>query len=77
MQNGDGWRIAGTGGTTDAVIRTSLPVTHIDDEIGTIRIRIALGGLLVALLAAGVSLLVSRRISRPKPCFTAPNRSFC
>ena len=48
-----------------AVIRTSLPVTAIDDAMKSIQARITLGGLLIALLAAGVSLYVSRRISRP------------
>jgi two-component system phosphate regulon sensor histidine kinase PhoR len=48
-----------------AVIRTSLPVTAIDDAIKSIQARIALGGLFIALLAAGFSLYVSRRISRP------------
>jgi two-component system phosphate regulon sensor histidine kinase PhoR len=48
-----------------AVIRTSLPVTAIDVKLKSIQIRIALGGLLIALLAAGISLYVSRRISRP------------
>jgi len=47
------------------VMRTSLPVTAIDERIGTLRMRIAIGALLVALLASGVSWYVSRRISRP------------
>lgn len=48
-----------------AVIRTALPVTAIDDELKSIQVKIALGGLLIALLAAGISLYVSRRISLP------------
>lgn len=48
-----------------AVIRTALPVTAIDNELKSIQTKIALGGLLIALLAAGISLYVSRRISRP------------
>ena len=48
-----------------AVLRTSIPVTSIDEELMTIRIRIALAGFIVALIAAGISLFVSRRISRP------------
>ncbi|WP_319523862.1 two-component system histidine kinase PnpS [uncultured Desulfosarcina sp.] len=47
------------------VMRTSLPVTAIDERIGTLRTRIAIGVLLVALLASGISWYVSRRISRP------------
>jgi two-component system, OmpR family, phosphate regulon sensor histidine kinase PhoR len=48
-----------------AVIRTSLPVTAIDQKLKSIEAKIAFGGLLIALAAAGISLYVSRRISRP------------
>jgi two-component system phosphate regulon sensor histidine kinase PhoR len=48
-----------------AVIRTSLPVTAIDEKLNSIQTQIAFGGLLIALVAAGISLYVSRRISRP------------
>ena len=47
------------------VMRTSIPVTAIDERIGAIRLRIALGALLVALLASAVSWYISRRISIP------------
>jgi len=47
------------------VMRTSLPVTAIDERIGILRTRIAIGVLLVALLASTISWYVSRRISRP------------
>ncbi len=47
------------------VVRTSIPVTFIDRELRSIEIKIASAGLIIALLAAGISLLVSRRISRP------------
>lgn len=47
------------------VLRTSIPVTAIDERIGTIRSRIAIGALLVALLASGVSWFVSKRITTP------------
>jgi two-component system phosphate regulon sensor histidine kinase PhoR len=50
---------------TFGVIRTSLPTTSIDRELRSIQLKIALGGFLIALIAAGISLLVSRRISRP------------
>ncbi|MFQ5449499.1 MAG: ATP-binding protein [Nitrospinaceae bacterium] len=56
VRGGD--RIAG-------VVRTSLPVTFIDRQLRSIEVRIALGGLVIALLAAGISLKVSRRITRP------------
>ena len=48
-----------------AVIRASIPTTFIERELKLIRLKIAMGGLLIALLAAGISLLISRRITRP------------
>ncbi|MCF8062242.1 MAG: HAMP domain-containing protein [Deltaproteobacteria bacterium] len=47
------------------VLRTSVPFTPIDRAIGRMTSRVALGGLLVALLAAGLSLWISRRHARP------------
>jgi len=47
------------------VVRTSLPITSVDDAMRGVSVRIALGGLVIAVLAALVSLWVSRRISRP------------
>jgi two-component system, OmpR family, phosphate regulon sensor histidine kinase PhoR len=48
-----------------AVIRTSVPVNEIDTLIHAIQRKIILGGLVIALLGAIVSLAVSRRISKP------------
>ncbi|MGB5750986.1 MAG: ATP-binding protein [Desulfobacterales bacterium] len=48
-----------------AVIRASIPTTFIERELKSIRLKIAMGGLLIAILAAGISLLISRRITRP------------
>jgi len=48
-----------------AVIRAALPVTAIDQALKDIQIRFMLGGLFIALLAAGISLYVLQRISRP------------
>ena len=48
-----------------AVVRTSLPVTAIDEEIASVQFRIAGVGAVVALLASIICLWVSRRISRP------------
>jgi two-component system phosphate regulon sensor histidine kinase PhoR len=48
-----------------AFVRTAFPLTAVDKEIRAIQIRLAAVGLAVALLAAGISLLVSRRITRP------------
>jgi len=52
-------------GKVIAVIRTSLPVTSIDRVQEAIQVQIILGGLIIALMAAVISFLVSRRISRP------------
>ncbi len=52
-------------GTVAAVVRTSIPVTRIDRVLRTIYLRIASGGLAIALLAAVITLMISRRISRP------------
>ena len=51
--------------TLIGVLRTSIPVTAVDERIGTIRFRIGIGVLLVALLASGVSWFVSKRITTP------------
>lgn len=50
---------------TLAVVRTSIPVNAMDVALKGIRIKIALGGLIIAVLAAILSLLVSRRVTRP------------
>ncbi|MGD9033852.1 MAG: ATP-binding protein [Desulfobacteraceae bacterium] len=47
------------------VVRTSVPLISIDKAMKSIQAKIAIGGLLIAVLAAILSLLVSRRISRP------------
>ena len=47
------------------VIRTAIAVTAIDEALYTIEIRTVVGGVIIALLAALISLYVSRRISRP------------
>ncbi len=51
--------------TLSGVVRTSIPLTFIDHELQTIELKIGGVGLGVALLAAWISLMVSRRISRP------------
>ena len=50
---------------TIGVIRSSVPTTSVKRELRSIQIKIALGGLVIAVLAAWISLLISRRISRP------------
>ena len=48
-----------------AVVRASIPITSIDSVISSIQNQIALGGLIIAIFAAILSLVVSRRITRP------------
>jgi two-component system phosphate regulon sensor histidine kinase PhoR len=48
-----------------AVVRASIPVTAIDSVIRNIQNKIALGGLIIAVFAAILSLVLSRRITRP------------
>jgi two-component system phosphate regulon sensor histidine kinase PhoR len=48
-----------------AALRTSLPANAVETEIRSIQLKIALGGCIIALLAAGISWVISRRISRP------------
>ncbi|MHB9132719.1 MAG: two-component system histidine kinase PnpS [Armatimonadota bacterium] len=50
---------------TVAVVRTSIPTTSIDQALRSTYIKITLGGTLIALFAAMMSLVISRRISRP------------
>ncbi len=52
-------------GRVVVVVRTAVSVNSLDETVNSIRLRIALGALVIALLAAGVSYYVSRRISRP------------
>jgi len=48
-----------------AFVRASLPLTDIDAEIRAIQVRVLLVGLFAAVLAGVISLLISRRITRP------------
>jgi two-component system phosphate regulon sensor histidine kinase PhoR len=47
------------------VLRASVSIGAIDRQLEKIRLRISLGVLVLALLATGISLLFSRRVSRP------------
>ncbi|MFQ5511181.1 MAG: ATP-binding protein [Candidatus Krumholzibacteriia bacterium] len=53
------------GGGRRIIVRTALPVTAVDAALAGFYRRIAAAGLVVALLAALVSLLAARRITRP------------
>ena len=50
---------------TRAVLRASVPMTAQKEALDTIYTEIALGGLMIAVLAAGLALLFVRRITRP------------
>jgi two-component system phosphate regulon sensor histidine kinase PhoR len=52
-------------GEIKAVVRTAILATAIDDALKNIYIKIFWGGVATALCAAGLSLLISRRISEP------------
>jgi two-component system phosphate regulon sensor histidine kinase PhoR len=52
-------------GETVAVVRTSVPLQSIGEALGGIYWQVALGTLVVAGVAAGISLIISRRMSRP------------
>jgi len=47
------------------VVRTALPMTALEEEARSVRHRIVLWGLFTALVAAFISLMVSRKITRP------------
>jgi len=52
-------------GRTVAVLRTSIPITDIDESLNTVFTRIAIGGLVIVLIAAALSFWVARKVSRP------------
>jgi two-component system, OmpR family, phosphate regulon sensor histidine kinase PhoR len=52
-------------GETLAVVRTSLPLSHIRQALAMVYLKVGLGSLGIILLAAGLSLVLSRRLTRP------------
>ena len=48
-----------------AVLRTAISVASLDKTLHSVQLQIAFGGLVVAVLAAFVSLVVSRRVTQP------------
>ncbi|MDX9755306.1 MAG: ATP-binding protein [bacterium] len=52
-------------GEVVGAVRTAIPVTAIAQALGDVHVRIAWAGVVIALVAAGISLVISRRISRP------------
>ena len=59
-----------------AIVRTSLSVTAIDKQLKLIYTRIAWALIIVAVLAAGISLIVSRRLIIPVERMTATAKRF-
>ena len=59
-----------------AVLRTALPATAVEAEVRSIQLKIVLGGCIIALLAAGISWEVSRRISQPIEQMTTSAQHF-
>jgi len=55
----------GETGRVSGVVRVSLALTAIEQQLRTLQLRIVLGGIIVALMASLVCLVISRRISRP------------
>ncbi|MHB1398793.1 MAG: ATP-binding protein [Trichloromonadaceae bacterium] len=53
------------GGHLTGIVRAAVAVTAIDEALQALYRQVALAGLAAAVLAAGLSLLVSRRLSRP------------
>ncbi len=53
------------GGETAAAIRASVPSTALEQAISIVRNRLLIAGFLGVLLQAAISLVISRRISRP------------
>ncbi len=52
-------------GGVPGAVRASMPLTALDQSLKTMYLRIIISGILVAIVAAVVSMLVAKRISRP------------
>ncbi len=52
-------------GRIAAAVRASMPLTALDESLHSMHLRIMISGILVAIAAGAVSMLVARRISRP------------
>jgi two-component system phosphate regulon sensor histidine kinase PhoR len=51
--------------SVSAILRTSISVSSIDRDVRSLQMRIALAGVLIAAVVAGISLYISRMLSRP------------
>lgn len=52
-------------GEVAAILRMSIPLTDVDAELKSIQNSIAIGGVLIAVIASAICFYVSRRISQP------------
>lgn len=59
-----------------AVVRTSMPVTAIDEALGDIYRKLFWSGVIIAVLAAAISLVISKKISRPVEQMTEVAKHF-
>ncbi|MCB2204058.1 cell wall metabolism sensor histidine kinase WalK [bacterium] len=53
------------GGELIGVLRTAVPVKRAEENVSALQLQIVMGGLFITLLAALISLVLSRRITRP------------
>ncbi len=53
------------GGDIAAVLRASVPIHSVEEKVQRVQLKIVLAGVLIAILAVSISLVVSRRIIRP------------
>jgi two-component system phosphate regulon sensor histidine kinase PhoR len=59
-----------------AVVRTSVPVTAIDEALANIYSKLFWSGVIIAVLAAMISLAISKKISRPVEQMTEAAKNF-
>ncbi len=57
--------VRGEGGSVDAVLRVSVPLTLIDKTLYSINRKILVGGLIIALIGGILSIVLSRKFSYP------------
>jgi len=53
------------GQSIKGIVRVSIAIDAVDNQLRTLQMRIAIGGIVIAVLASIVCLVISRRISRP------------
>lgn len=64
------------GGDVLGTVRTAISVSDIDETLGAVYRRLFLGGFMIALLAAPISWLLSRKICRPLELMTVAAQRF-